>query len=381
MALLFIVTLFSLLFAKLSLCASASGSNATDASLVAAASSSLVFTSSKWIWTASSTAGSTVSLRKDFTPPLGKSLIAAEIIITADSQLTFYVNGELVGSGTPPNRPRFAQRFCVDLLPSFNVFAATGIAPSTPSDGGLLATILLTYSDLTTDTILSDSSWRVHAGAPVGFQQLSFDDTAWPAATVVGSFGDAPWDEVNIPANPPVLTFDRAEWVWTDVVPASGTLPAGSRAFRRTFTPAPGQVPMSAQIIMAADNLYTLYVNGVQIDANRGFTVANNYIINFSPSTTEIVLAVLVTNNAASPAGLLLAMEVNMVPSGRANCTAGSFLLTDNGWLSTKAAIPAGWEQPGFDDSAWPPVVSEGAYPVAPWGTNTIAPPSAPVNV
>ncbi|KAJ7212474.1 hypothetical protein B0H12DRAFT_378938 [Mycena haematopus] len=381
MAPLFIVALFSLLFARVSLCASASVNNATDANLVPDATSSLTFASSKWIWVASSTAGATVSLRKDFTPPLGKSLIAAEIIITADSQLIFYVNGEFIGSGTPPDRPRFAQRFCVDLLPSFNVFAATGISPSTPSDGGLLATILLTYSDFTTDTIVTDSSWRVHAGAPLGFEQLSFDDTAWPVATVAGSFGAAPWDEVNIPADPPVLTFDRAEWIWTDVVPASGTLPAGSRAFRRTFTPAPGQIPMSAQIIIAVDNLYTLYVNGVQIDANQGFKVANKYIVNFSPTTTEILLAVLATNNKASPAGLLLAMEVNMVPSGRANCTAGSFLLTDAGWLSTKGAIPTGWEQPGFNDSAWPPAVSEGEYGVAPWGTNTIAPASAPVSV
>ncbi|KAF8187569.1 hypothetical protein K438DRAFT_1972716 [Mycena galopus ATCC 62051] len=428
MAPLVITALCSLLFATVSLCATSVG---TDASLVPAVTSPLSFASSKWIWTASSTAGATVALRKDFTPPLGKSLIAAEIIITADTDLTFYVNGEFIGSAPTPDHPRFAQRYCVDLLPSLNVFAATGISPSPATDGGLLATILVTYSDFTTDTIITDSSWRAHPGAPLGFEQLSFDDTAWPVATVAGSFGDAPWDEVNIPSDPPVLTFDHAQWIWTDVVPASGTLPAGERAFRRTFTPAPGQIPMSADIIIAADNLFTLslhsagpstdqntprheapsqaatpkhslrlgtgetsqnyvayplaecsvYVNGEEIDSNRGFTVANHYIVNFSPTTTEIVLAVNVTNLVASPAGLLLAMEVNMVPSGRANCTAGSFLLTDDGWLSTKGAIPTGWEQPGFNDSAWPPVVTEGAYPTAPWGANTIAAASAPVNV
>ncbi|KAF8178856.1 hypothetical protein K438DRAFT_1977712 [Mycena galopus ATCC 62051] len=375
MAPLVITTLCSLLFATVAT------SVGTNASLVPAVTSPLSFASSKWIWTASSTAGATVALRKDFTPPLGKSLIAAEIIITADTDLTFYVNGEFIGSAPTPDHPRFAQRYCVDLLPSLNVFAATGISPSPATDGGLLATILVTYSDFTTDTIITDSSWRAHPGAPLGFEQLSFDDTAWPVATVAGSFGDAPWDEVNIPSDPPVLTFDHAQWIWTDVVPASGTLPAGERAFRRTFTPAPGQIPMSADIIIAADNLFTLYVNGEEIDSNRGFTVANHYIVNFSPTTTEIVLAVNVTNLVASPAGLLLAMEVNMVPSGRANCTAGSFLLTDDGWLSTKGAIPTGWEQPGFNDSAWPPVVTEGAYPTAPWGANTIAAASAPVNV
>ncbi|KAJ7815307.1 hypothetical protein B0H14DRAFT_3859123 [Mycena olivaceomarginata] len=382
MALLVIYAFCSLLLASVAHSAPdpVSASNAT-ANLAPAATSPLTFAASKWIWTASSTAGATVSLRKGFTPPLGKSLIAAEIIVTADSHLTFYVNGEYVGSGTPPNRGRFAQRFCVDLLPSFNVFAATGITPAPATDGGLLATILLTYSDFTTSTIVTDSSWRAHAGTPLGFEQLSFDDTAWPVAAVAGSFGDAPWLEVNIPADPPVITFDRAQWIWTDVVPASGTLPAGQRAFRRTFTPAPGQVPMSANIIIAVDNLYTLYVNGVEVGASNGFKVAHHHVVNFAPTTSEIVLAVLATNSAASTAGVLLAMEVNMVPSGRANCTAGAFLLSDAGWVSTKGAIPTGFEQPGFDDSAWPAVVAEANYPAAPWGTNTIAAPSAPVNV
>jgi hypothetical protein len=55
-----------------------------------------------------------------------------------------------------------------------------------------------------------------------------------------------------------------------------------------------------------------------------------------------------------------------MVPTGRTSCTAGAFALTDVGWKSTKGAIPAGFEQPGFDDSAWPAVVVEATYPAAP---------------
>jgi hypothetical protein len=70
-----------------------------------------------------------------------------------------------------------------------------------------------------------------------------------------------------------------------------------------------------------------------------------------------------------------------MMPAGRANCTAGSFLATDIGWKSTKGAIPTGFERPGFDDSAWPAVVAEVTYPGAPWNTLTIAAPSAPVTV
>ncbi|KAJ7243896.1 hypothetical protein B0H12DRAFT_1129912 [Mycena haematopus] len=221
------------------------------------------------------------------------------------------------------------------------------------------------------------------SGIPLGFEQPSFDDTAWPVAAVVGSYVVAPWDNaiVNIPADPPVLDLVHTQWIWTDVVPASGTLPVGSRVFRRTFTPAPGQVPGVATIIITADNEYTLYVNGVTIGSGTSWKTAQKYTVNFASAPTEVVLAVLATNTASSVAGVLVAMEINMVPSGRVNCTAGAFILSDAGWKSTKSAIPTGWEQPGFDDSAWPAAVAEATYPAAPWNTVTIAAPSPPVTV
>ncbi|KAJ6483651.1 hypothetical protein DFH09DRAFT_404881 [Mycena vulgaris] len=375
MAPLFFYALFSLLSASVAL-SSAPG----DLSIDRRATSPLSFTASKWIWTPTTTANAFVALRKDFTPPLGKSLVAAEILITAATAMELFVNGDYVGSGTPPRRGGFARRFCVDLLPSYNVFAVNASTTGV-SNGAMLATILLTYSDGTTDTLLSDSSWRVHAGLPLGFEQLSFDDTAWPVATVAGAYGNTNWPVILIPSDPPVLTLDRAQWIWTNVVPATGTLPAGSRAFRRTFDLAPGQTPMSANILITTDNQYTLYINGVSIGSGTNWKVAQHYTVNFQPGTSEIVVAILATNTVASAAGVLLAMEVNMQPSGRATCTAGGFLLTDAGWTSTKGAIPAGWEQPGFDDSAWPVVVAEETYPGAKWGTVTIAAPSPAVTV
>nr|GAT47194.1 predicted protein [Mycena chlorophos] len=348
--------------------------------IVARQSSSISLANSEWIWQDNYVYNSWIGLRKDFTPPLGKSLIAAEIVATVDVYFDFYVNGNYVGSGTPPARTRFSNRFCVDLEPSYNVFAFN--ASSTGGNGAMIATILLTYSDLTTDTIVSDASWRV-SDAVAGFEQLSFDDTAWPAAVVRGVLGDAPWDDVNIPADPPVITFDRVDWIWTNAIPASGQIPAGSRAMRRTFAPFPGQVPASADIIISMDNDYTLWVNGIQIANGSGFATAHHYIVNFvsTPPPTEIVFAILGTNAAAGPAGLLFGAEINMVPSDRVGCIAGSFVVSDVVWVSTKGAIPTGWEQPGFDDSDWPPVVSEGTYPAAPWDTVKIGAAAPAINI
>ncbi|KAF7362610.1 hypothetical protein MVEN_00609800 [Mycena venus] len=380
--------LCSLLFAIPSLRSVNAAENATASSLTVTpdVTSSMNFAASKWIWnSATATANTFVGLRKSFTPPEGKALIAAEIIFTVYTSLTFYVNGVEIGTGNgPASRPSFARRFCVDLLPSFNVFAFNASTVISGADeGGLIATILLTYSDGTTDTLVTDSSWRVKSGIPLGFEQPSFDDTTWPVATVIGSYAAGAWADVivNIPADPPVLGLEHTQWIWTDVVPASGTVPAGSRAFRRTFTPAPGQVPGTATILIAADNAYTLYVNGVSIGSGTSFKIAQRYTVNFASAPSEVVLAVLATNTVASVAGLLVAMELNMVPAGRINCTAGVFVLSDNGWKSTKDLIPAGFEQPGFDDSTWPAVVAEVTYPAAPWGTVTIAVPSPPVTI
>jgi hypothetical protein len=123
---------------------------------------------------------------------------------------------QYIGSGNSPVRGGFARRFCVDLLPSYNVFTINASSVRSGTDGGgLIATILVTYSDGTQDTLVTDSSWRMKSGVPLGFEQLSFDDTAWPVATVVGTYSVAPWDTtvVAIPSDPPVLGFARATWV------------------------------------------------------------------------------------------------------------------------------------------------------------------------
>ncbi|KAJ7901250.1 hypothetical protein B0H13DRAFT_2515978 [Mycena leptocephala] len=367
--------MFTLLLATLALSDVPNDVTSTSVARRAAANT-LNFNSSDWIWTSSITADTFVGLRKDFTPPTGKALIAADIIISGNSNMNLFVNGEYVGSGVPPAQWRLGNRFCVDLLPSFNVFAVNA---STGGAGnpGLLAAILLTYSDGTTDTLVTDSSWRAHTGLPAGFAQTSFDDTTWPWPRT------SERDAVVIPQSPPAITLYRAGWIWTDVVPASGKVPAGSRAFRRVFTPAPNQNPMSASILITADD-YTLYVNGVPIGSGSNWRVAQHYTVNFAVGTTEVVFAVLATNlapSAATTAALIVAAEINMVPTGRTNCTAGSVLVSDALWKSTKGAIPSEFEQPGFDDSTWPAALNQEIYGGSIWGDITIAAPSPPVTV
>ncbi|KAJ7775551.1 lectin [Mycena metata] len=343
--------------------------------------SALSLSSSEWIWnSATATANAQVGLRKVLTPPLGKSLMAAEIIISSDINFQLYVNGDYVGTG---DRPSFGHRFCVDLLPSYNVFAVNASTTvSGTDDGGLVATILVTYTDGTTDTLVTDSSWRATGPPPPGWETLCFDDATWPAATVVGSYGVSPWQNVVValPADPPIVALTNAVWIWTSPVTASGVVPVGPRAFRRTFTPDPNQVPASATILISADNEYSFYLNGVSVGNGTSYTVAQQYTINFVLAPSELVLAVLATNTGG-PAGVLVSMEINMAPRGRNNCIAGVFLTSDALWKSTEGAIPAGFEQPDYDDSTWPAVASQGAYGIAPWAQLTITTVPTPVAV
>ncbi|KAF8162225.1 hypothetical protein K438DRAFT_1776105 [Mycena galopus ATCC 62051] len=186
---------------------------------------------------------------------------------------------------------------------------------------------------------------------------------------------------VIAPDSPSPLKFAVSKWIWSSITATANafvvfrkdfTPPVGKaliaeeiiitpyaeltfqRAFRRTFSLAPGQVPQSTTIIVTADNAYTLY----------------KYLIYFAS------VAVLATNTVVSPAGVALAMEVNMVPSGRTDCTAGVFWYKSVAWKSMLDLIPAGFEQPNFDDLTWPAVVTESA---ATWGTIAIAVPSAPI--
>ncbi|KAF8191421.1 hypothetical protein K438DRAFT_1590860 [Mycena galopus ATCC 62051] len=336
----------------------------------------LDFGASQWIWTnpAGNAPVGTDAFRKDFVAPLGKTPVQADIIMTADNAFTLYVNGGEVGTG---GDYRYAERFCVPLQPCLNVFAVTAInGATTPNPAGLLAAIQITYSDGTTSTIVSDTTWRASTTVPTGYEQLSYDDNSWKPAIAEGAYGVAPWGQVAIPSAPPVLSLTNANWIWTNEV-VSGNAPPGARAFRRTYTPPTGQTATSATIIITADNEYTLYVNGNLVGSGSDFQIAQEYTVNLSPAP-NVVFAVYAVNTLTvpNPAGLLVAIEIN---TAECNCTSGAYIISDASWKSN-TGTPIGFQLPGYDDSTWPAATVEGAYGVAPWNTVTVTPVSGPIN-
>ncbi|KDR71213.1 hypothetical protein GALMADRAFT_143925 [Galerina marginata CBS 339.88] len=165
------------------------------------------------------------------------------------------------------------------------------------------------------------------------------------------------------------LDFANSKWIWTKEVNAAGVAPAGSRAFRRDFYSPQGKTALSANIIIAADNGYTLYVNGAQIGSGHSFKAADAYCIRLAPECN--VFAVNATNDLTvpNPAGLLATIQIKYTDGFTET------IVTDPSWHAF-TSVPAGFQNQAFDDSAWPPATVEANFGAAPWGAVSI-PPSA----
>ncbi|KAJ6541432.1 hypothetical protein B0H19DRAFT_886758, partial [Mycena capillaripes] len=302
---------------------------------------------STWIW-ASDGSGGEAAFRRNFTTPAGKTAAFTEILLAAEN-FTLYANGEELGTGA---NSQFAYTFRIPSPTSgLNVFAVTGISGSTNSTpAALLVAIQITYSDNTTDTIVSDKSWLAFGSVPRGCQDTSFDDSRWTGAVEEGAYGTAPWGQVVIPTVTPqssVLTNS----IWTAGVPA----PLGSYPFRLTWTPPPRQTAISASITVAIDDEYLFFVNGKLVAGGYGYQLIQQFTI-YIPPAPKVVFAVNATNDAG-PGGITVTMQINTSGAPTCGgCTSSSFALADASW-KWNSTVPNGFEAPGFDDSSWSPAV------------------------
>ncbi|KAG6919336.1 hypothetical protein DXG01_006882 [Tephrocybe rancida] len=345
----------------------------------------LDFTGANWIWALGPPAANgdsypsgNTTFRRDLTPTNGKVPISANILITTDNAYTLYVNGNLVGTG---NDLRLAQRYCVRLVKDFNVFAieaqnSAGAPAGNPA--GVLAAIQIHYNDGFIETIVTDGKWHGVIGTPAGFEQVAFDDSQWPAAFVEGSYPNtAPWNIPGLtPAIPPESqnpgpSLQSAKWIWTNELTGPGSsVPIGARAFRKTATLPNGKLAAQAKILIATDNAYTLYVNGLLVGSGQSFTVADRYVVNFPP-TSRVVIAVY-ARNEGGPAGVFAAVDLVSC-----DCSDDVYLVTDGSW-KYNTGTPAGFIDPNYDDSAWPLAVTEGGFGASPWGPTTVPATNSP---
>lgn len=176
-------------------------------------------------------------------------------------------------------------------------------------------------------------------------------------------------------AQTPPPTFDGAKWIWFSREPmplsTAQSFPGGVHYFRASVTlPDPAQL-RSAEVIITADNLFSLYLNGElagesEVDGSawgrpKRFDVAHLLVRGSN------VIAIEAVNTVPSPAGLLMKLVAH--PAEGPPMT----LVTDETWRSTDQETPD-WAQAGFDDQGWRAVHVAGDFGAAPWGRLAVTP-------
>lgn len=341
----------------------------------------------RWVWHADGTPPTAPAGTRYFRSALaaepGKTIDSAEILITADNTYRLFVNGEQVGASPAGDHTWMrAQRYEVELtgaddvlaVEATNAWEASGNQVRSPA--GVLAKVRIHHTDGTTVTraTSADGSWRSSSSLAAGWAEPGFDDRDWQVVVEHAAYGSGPWGGgVSLPPSTDrQAALSAASWIWfPDGTPPRA--PEGTRLFRRAFEVDPARSLKSAELVMTADDRFVAYVNG-QL-AGRSSTGSEAWrqaevIPLDGVAAGRNVVAVQASNNrfasgADSPAGLLGYVrleydggEVVLVP-------------TDTSWRTAKEA-PDGWQQPGYDDTAWSRAVVHAPYGQGDWGSNVM---------
>lgn len=309
--------------------------------------------------------------------------------MTADNAFQLFLNGALIGAS--PNTThawKSANAFIVALSPTMNLFAVRASnLPSVTNGGespaGLLASIQISFSDGTSDIVISDSTWKSTKSIPIQFQSLATDDSKWDFANVQAPFGSGPWETtVQLPSVTPALSLKDSIWVWSSEDDNPPNAPPGSRAFRNTYAVPNGKNPVAITVIVSADNAFILYLNGEIVGTSPfgsdTWKVAQRYTPSLFQNANQVeqfVFAINATNTPTSigfdnPAGLIVAVQITY--------SDGTFdtYRSDSTWLVDKIVTPD-FFQVSTSDSTWSNVTTLGAYGIIPWGNITVTTPTS----
>jgi alpha-L-rhamnosidase len=212
--------------------------------------------------------------------------------------------------------------------------------------------------------------WRVRVWDPSGHVSPWSDEE--PFETSFVDPGDFQGTWIGAHAKAPALRLSGANWIWYAEGNPSDSAPAGTRYLRRSFEIAAGAQLSSAEMQLTADDSFTLWVNGSEAASSP--RVANSWstasVLDIAPylHAGTNVLAVEATNTNQGPAGVLGSLHFE-------GTAAPADLVTDSGWKAANSAAD-GWQQPGYDDAAWPQALAAAPYGGGPWGTSVSAPPA-----
>ncbi|NUQ66586.1 MAG: PD40 domain-containing protein, partial [Pirellulales bacterium] len=178
-------------------------------------------------------------------------------------------------------------------------------------------------------------------------------------------------------AQSPLPTFDGAQWIWSSPETDGdlGSLSAGVSYFRSEVTIPESPALKSAEVVITADNLFVLYLNGRAVGeseaSNSAWGQAKRWDLTGLLVPGRTVVGIEAVNTLPGPAGLIVKFVAELADGQRI------VLASDAHWKCSQRDA-ANWQQPDFDDQKWPPASSVGAYGARPWGHVAIPPVAQP---
>ena len=162
------------------------------------------------------------------------------------------------------------------------------------------------------------------------------------------------------------LDLDGATWIWLKPTPDANlnTLPQGNCFFRAGVAVTERERIVSADLLVTADNLYEVIINGKLVGGNvtrpDDWRLPKRFDVSSLLSLGDNTIAVQAVNTAPGPAGLLLKLHVVL--------TDGSIVerLSDTTWKASIEAEP-NWDQRDFNDQDWKTPHEIGPHGCAPW--------------
>ena len=149
-----------------------------------------------------------------------------------------------------------------------------------------------------------------------------------------------------------------ASWIWSPGADNDLT-----RVLRKSFEAQ--EAVQEATVAVTCDNGYELYLNGKLVGQDHEWESVETYDVKGLLRQGKNEFAAYCINDAPGAAGLLLEFGATTV--------SGKFVhvVSDETWKASKTK-PEGWQEIGFDDSAWEQATVAGKQPCAPWATQHV---------
>lgn len=315
-----------------------------------------------WIWHAKTTDNQTVCLRKTFTLDASAKVTKARVRTTTDDSFVLFINGRKIGAGKGWSQT-------ADFRVAGKLRAGQNVVAVEARNGASLAgTRLAMRIDLSNGQqvwIRSDKTWKVSDKVEKDWTTAGFNDGAWSAPRVIGKYGCKPWGGRAVAA--------KKRGHRSMVYRRDFSLGDGGRAIRR------------ARAYVCGLGAYELRINGQRVGDDiltpgwtffRTRTQFQTYDVTKLLSRGRNAIGAILGNgwwhgqiggerNQPGRDSLRLIVQLDITYSDGS----AERVKTDTDWKACISPIARdsiydgeaydarlerkGWDQPGYDDSAW----------------------------